>query len=107
MTATLWTFFIKKYNILWLMAPFLPVHFLLLKDIASPHKQNIENAYKYILTKRAATCEYEKNKAVFASKEYASSAEYKQIQGMLVQNHINLYQAEKDLLERISYGELR
>lgn len=53
--------FVKKYNILWFVAGFVPLWGLILYNYARQPNQLLENAYKYILAKRIATCEFEKN----------------------------------------------
>ena len=61
--------FIKGYNILWFIAPFCPFYSYLFYNFSRQPTQQIENCYKYLLTKRAATCELEKNQARFAANE--------------------------------------
>lgn len=53
--------FIKGYNILWFAGAYVPLWSLLLYNYARQPHQQTENIYKYLLAKRAATCEYEKN----------------------------------------------
>jgi hypothetical protein len=56
--------------------------------------QDIENCYKYLLEKRAATCQLEKNAQQFSKSKYAGSPELKQLQEYLTRNNISLYQLE-------------
>lgn len=49
-------FFIKKYNILWLAAGYFPLWCYMFYNWARQPTQEIENAYRYLLEKRAATC---------------------------------------------------
>lgn len=57
---------VKRYNILWIAGPYVPFWSIVLYNYARQPHQQIENCYKYILAKRAATCEYELNKSRFA-----------------------------------------
>ena len=86
--ALLWVFgastacytkFVRGYNILWFVAPFLPLWGMLLYDVARPPKQEIENALKYILAKRAATCELERNQGRLLGSEVAQTQEFKSL----------------------------
>ena len=53
--------FVKGYNNLWLVAGILPgLSYMALAASRQPAVQ-IENAYRYILAKRVATCELEAN----------------------------------------------
>jgi len=63
--------FIKKYNILWTFAPFIPLWAYIYYQWGRQPTQEIENCYKYLLTKRAATCEMEKNKRAFNANSWA------------------------------------
>ena len=65
------------------------------------------NCYKYILAKRAATCEFEKNHKRFAATEVANTKEYKDLKSYMHATHSSLYQVEKNLLDRIMSGDLK
>jgi hypothetical protein len=65
--------FVKGYNILWFVAPFLPMWALIYHNYARQPTQTIENAYKYLLAKRAATCEHEINRRKFDTAKFAKS----------------------------------
>ena len=68
--------FVRGYNNLWLIAAGLPV---LGWTLIQSHRQpttHINNAYRYLIAKRAATAEFEANQARLAQNEWAQSAEY-------------------------------
>jgi hypothetical protein len=52
---------VKRYNVLWYVAGFLPLATYGFYNYVRQPNQEIENCYKYLLAKRAATCELEKN----------------------------------------------
>jgi hypothetical protein len=52
---------VKRYNILWVAGAYAPLWTVILYNWSRQPQQPIENAYKYLLAKRAATCEHEKN----------------------------------------------
>ena len=76
---TVYTKFVKGYNILWFVAPFVPVWTLLFYQYFRQPSQTIENGYKYILAKRAATCEHEINRRKFDTAKFAKSEELHQL----------------------------
>jgi hypothetical protein len=55
--------FIKQGNMLWLMASVVPFTVGLVVNNARQPADDIQNCYRYLLAKRAATCEFEKNKS--------------------------------------------
>ncbi len=57
--------FAKGYNNLWLIGAFIPLVVFNFYNWARQPQQELENCYKYLLTKRAATCEMEINKKKF------------------------------------------
>jgi len=99
--------FIKGYNILWFVAPFVPLWMLLYYQYVRQPTQQIENAYKYLLAKRAATCEHEQNRRKFDTAKFAKTPELQQLQEFLRSRNMTLYQLEADLVDRINNGELR
>lgn len=70
---------VKGYNILWTVGPFVPLWVYIIYQWTRQPKQDIENCYKYLLTKRAATCELEKNKKKFHGNEWSKSKEIHEI----------------------------
>ena len=103
----IYTKFVKGYNILWFIGPFVPVWTYFAYNYARQPHQEIENCYKYLLAKRAATCEYERNKQKFLSHKRIQTNEYKQLQEYLKSNNISLYQLEADLVNRIHNGNIK
>ena len=99
--------FVKKYNKLWMIGSFMPFAFNLLHNWARQPNQKIENAYKYILAKRAATCELEKNTKKFNALPIAQTKEFHALQSLLRNKDQTLYQLEQDVVERITQGLLR
>lgn len=53
--------FVKGYNMLWFVGGFVPVLSYALYNYGRQDPQLLENAYRYLLTKRAATVELERN----------------------------------------------
>jgi hypothetical protein len=98
---------VKKYNILWLVAGFIPMWTLLLYNYSRQPQQLLENAYKYLLAKRAATCEHEKNQARFNQNEFIQTPEYQTLQKALRERNITMYELENELLNKIASGELK
>jgi hypothetical protein len=99
--------FVKGYNILWFAAPFIPVWTYLLYNWSRQPTQEIENCYRYLLAKRAATCELEKNRKRFSENEWTQSKEFHDVQGLLRSRHLTLYQLEADLVNRVNSGQFK
>ena len=57
--------FVKKYNMVWTFGPYLGLWIALLYNWARQPQQDLENKYKYIVAKRAATCALEMNRVKF------------------------------------------
>jgi hypothetical protein len=102
-----YAFFFRGYNILWLAAGFVPLWAQLFYNWARQPHEEIENCYKYLLAKRAATCEMEKNVAKFKANSWASSKEFNEVQGVLRGRNITMYQLELEMLEKVLNGQLR
>ena len=62
--------FVKGYNNLWLAAGILPVTAYILVASQRQPSTKIENAYRYILAKRVATCELEANAERLKAKKF-------------------------------------
>ena len=60
-----YTKIIKGYNNLWLVAGFIPFWTYAFYNYARQPTGEIENCYRYLLAKRAATCELEQNQKKF------------------------------------------
>lgn len=83
--AALWGFgagvaaygkFVKGYNILWLAAGFAPFWTYAVYNYFRQPTQNVENCYRYLLAKRAATCELDQNQKLFNQNGFVSSPEF-------------------------------
>ena len=72
--------FVKKYNMLWFVGGFVPMWAMLYYNWVRQPNQHMENGYKYLLAKRAATCEYEKNKKQFEKNAFTKTTEFAQLQ---------------------------
>lgn len=57
---------VKRYNILWFIAPYAPLWTYVFYNYSRQPTQDIENAYNYLLAKRAATAELEINRNRFS-----------------------------------------
>ena len=53
-------FFVKRYNMLWIPAGFAPFTTALVMNHLRQPVEEMQNAYRYLLEKRAASCVYEK-----------------------------------------------
>ena len=66
----------------------------------------MDNAYRYLIAKRAATCEYEANEARFLANEWTQTAEFQSLQAAMVANNDTLYDVENRLVNDIVAGRL-
>jgi len=65
---------------------------------------NLQNCYRYLLAKRAASCEYEQNQAKISQSSFSQSQGYSQLQQALLSNHQSLFELEQQLVDRIASG---
>ena len=91
--------FAKGYNNLWLLAPIVPLLTLGLVQQARQPTTLIDNTYRYLIAKRAATAEFEANNAKLMENDFAKSAEFAALQGTLAANNDTLYDLEARLVE--------
>lgn len=63
--------FIKGYNNLWLVAGFIPMWAYIFYNFARQPTVEIDNCYRYLLAKRAATCEMQANQKTFSQNGFA------------------------------------
>lgn len=96
---------VKGYNNLWLVAGLLPVIAYMGVAAQKQPAVKIENAYRYILAKRVATCELEANIQRMAANEFTKAAEYEDLTTMMSQQGQTLYDVEADLVNRIMSGK--
>jgi len=68
--------FVKGYSFLWLGAAILPGSLYLMTQFMKPQETTLQNAYRYLLAKRAASCEMEANASAIATSDFATTAEY-------------------------------
>ena len=68
--------FVKGYNNLWLIAGIIPMGMYLLVASQRQPATTIENAYRYILAKRVATCELEANASRMKANNFTTSEAY-------------------------------
>ena len=96
--------FVKGYNNLWLLAAGLPVLAWGLVQNARQPTTHINNAYRYLIAKRAATAEFEANQARIAGNSWAQSAEYASLQAALAAKGETLYDLEARLVASVEKG---
>ena len=91
--------FVRGYNLLWLPASVLPFAVGLIVNRAQQPADEFQNCYRYLLAKRAATCEQEKCAAALESAELAKVRPIIEAG----QGH-TLYDFENSLVDKISKG---
>jgi hypothetical protein len=94
--------FVKGYNILWFVGPYVPLWSFILYNHTRQPSQQLENCYKFILAKRSATCELEQHRGNF--KEIGRA---KSLVDYMKRQNITLLQVEHDLASRIHSGSLK
>ncbi len=92
---------------LWVVGSYIPLWMGILYNWARPPYQELENCYKYLLAKRAATCAMEMNKARFNKNSWAQSNEAKQLGDALREKNMTLYELENSIVGRIDNGDLK
>jgi hypothetical protein len=97
-------FAVKGYSFLWLAASIIPGALYYKVAMSNQNETLIQNCYRYIIAKRAATCQYEANKAAFESNEVTQSEGYKKMQEGMRTSSKTMYDVEHDLVQRISNG---
>ena len=99
--------FVKGYSIIWLAFPFIPTWIYMLYNYQHQPHQDLENAYRYIIHKRAATTEFEKNKSKIESEFNKYTKEKEQLATYLNKNNWTLYDFEAELYNQVIKGELK
>ena len=97
--------FVRGYNNLWLLAAVLPIATLSLVQGARQPTMMIDNAYRYLIAKRAATAEFEANSARLMDNEWAKSAEFANLSSTLSSSGQTLYDLEARLVQQIESGK--
>ena len=91
--------FVRGYNNLWLLAAVIPISLTSLVMGSRQPSLLIDNAYRYLVAKRAATAEFEKNQARLQSNEWAQSADFHNLSASLSSNGQTLYDLEAKLVQ--------
>lgn len=91
--------FVRGYNLLWLPASVLPFAVGLVMNYSQQPVDELQNCFRYLLAKRAATCENEKNAAQMESAELAK---VRPIIETAAGN--TLYDFESSIVDKISNG---
>lgn len=99
--------FLRGYNNLWLIAGYVPLWTYLLYGACRQPTQEIQNAYNYLLAKRAATCELQANTKRFKQNDFTHSDQYRTLRQALESRNITLYQLEAELVEKINSGAIK
>ena len=97
--------FVKGYNNLWLVAGFLPMSLYLLVASQKQPTTTVENAYRYILAKRVATCELEANAKRMNGNGFTQSPEYAELTNLMLSKGQTLYDVENELVDKIISGK--
>ena len=98
--------FVKGYSIVWFIGPFVPTWIYMLYNYQNQPQQELENAYKYIITKRAATAEYQNNKSKIDASLGKFPKQRDELKKHLEEKNITLYEFEAELYDRVSRGSL-
>ena len=96
--------FVKGFNNLWLLAPVVPFMTWQLTQRSRQPATLIDNAYRYLIAKRAATAEFEANQARLLQNQWAQSPQFASLQGALASKGETLYDLEARLVQQIETG---
>ena len=99
--------FVRGYNNLWLLAAGLPVMTWSMVMKSRQPVTLIDNAYRYLIAKRAATAEFEANQGKLMANEWAKTQEYSALQGGLHGSCMTLYDLESHLVQQIESGKIQ
>ena len=105
-TSAVYGKFFKGYSLVWLVIPFAPCWTYMFYNWARQPIQDIENAYRYTIQKRAATAEFDKSRGHVdkAFSEYSTQKD--QLRKHLEANNSTLYDLEADLYAKLIKGSL-
>ena len=98
---------IKGYNNLWLIGGYVPLWTYLFYNYARQPTVEIDNTYRYLLAKRAATCELQSNQSKFLQNEFAKSDKLGQLKAALEARNLTVYQLEAELVQKINAGNFK
>ena len=99
--------FLKGYSIVWLAIPFAPCWIHLAYNYRNQPMQNLDNAYRYLIDKRAATVEYELNKSKVEAEFSKYAKQRDELKNYLQQNNMTLYDFEAAVYEKMTKGSLK
>jgi hypothetical protein len=99
--------FVRGYNNLWLAGAYAPVWTYLFYNYVRQPTIELDNCYRYLLSKRAATCELQANQKKFAQNAWAKSEQLGALRAALESRNITLYQLEAELVEKINSGSFK
>ena len=90
---------------MWLLAGLLPVTAYMIVASGRQPSTTCENAYRFILAKRIATCELEANQKRMSHNEFTRTQEYEDLANMLKSRGQTLYDVENELADRLIAGK--
>ncbi len=99
--------FVRGYNNLWFAAGFVPFWAYAFYNYCRQPTVEFENCYRYLLAKRAATCELQANQRRFSENAFAQSEEFGKLRSLLEARNITLYQLEHELVDKINAGSFK
>jgi hypothetical protein len=97
--------FVRGNSFLWLGAAVVPGAMYYFTAMAKQPNTELCSAYRYLLAKRAATCEMEANASAVAQSDFAQSKEYEAMSADLASSGRTLYDMEASLVDAISSGQ--
>uniref|UniRef100_A0A7S3JNK8 Uncharacterized protein n=1 Tax=Euplotes harpa TaxID=151035 RepID=A0A7S3JNK8_9SPIT len=97
---------VKKYSIVWMVTPFVPCWLFLLYNYARQPEQDLENAYRYLIAKRAATSLFERNRSKVLETLSQYPNEKEQLAKYLKNNNLTLYDLEAEVYSKLNSGSL-
>ena len=97
---------VKKYSIVWIWTPFVPLWFLIYWNHLRQPTQELENSYRYLIAKRAATSTFDRSKTQVMNKLNEYPNELQSLRSYLLKNNQTLYDLEADVYSRLNQGSL-
>jgi hypothetical protein len=99
--------FVKGYNNLWFVGAYAPLWTYLFYNYVRQPTIEVDNCYRYLLAKRAATAELQANQARFVQNGFAQSEKLGALRAALESKNITIYQLEADIVGKINAGSWR
>ena len=105
--TTVYGRFVKGWATIFLVVPYISLIPMYLYHKSNQPHQELENAYWFILAKRAASCEYQKG--VFKAKELFGQfpKESSEVKSYLQSSGKTLYHLESEIVESIMSGKIK